>query len=147
MTMWNNTINTMQSRTGIPVDDLIEEGTVVLAGDPLPDKTIDEMWEVARNYSDTQELVDAYVGAHNKFWWVEDDEYDFEEGTEEHKKACAITDACGNLMDYLQKLVVVCASEEGLLTERQPNYGLMKQLEAFMAKYGYRDGRGWWVKI
>ena len=33
----------------------------------------------------TQELVDAFAGAFNKFWWVEDDVYDYEEGTEEYE--------------------------------------------------------------
>ena len=51
------------------------------------------------------------------------------------------------MMNFLEERVVACATEEGLLAERQPNSGLIKQLEAFMKKYGYRDGRGWWVRI
>lgn len=31
--------------------------------------------------SNTQELVDSYVLVHNKFWYIEDDLYDYEEGT------------------------------------------------------------------
>ena len=50
-------------------------------------------------------------------------------------------------MDCLEERVVACAIEEGLFAERQPDSGLVKQLEAFMEKYGYRDGRGWWVRI
>ena len=136
----------MQDRTWTSVEDLLEEGTVIMGGDPLPNRSLEEMWVVAKTYSTTQELVDAYVGAHNKFWWVEDDEYDFEEGTEEHKKACAVADAWEQVMDYLQERVIACAIEEGLFAERQPDSGLVKQLEGFMKKYGYRDGRGWWVK-
>ena len=147
LVLWNNTISAMQDRTWISVKDFFEEGTVIMGGDPLPDKSLEEMWVIAKNYSTTQELVDAYAGAHNKFWWVEDDEYDFEEGTEEHKKACAVTDAWEQVMDYLEKRVIACAIEEGLFAERQPNSGLVRQLEAFMEKYGYRDGRGWWVRI
>ncbi len=147
LVLWNNTISAMQERTWISVEDLFEEGTVIMGGDPLPDKSLEEMWVIAKNYSSTQELVDAYTKAHNKFWWVEDDEYDFEEGTEEHKKARAITDAWGELMDFFRERVIACAIEEGLFAERQPDSGLVKQLEAFMKKYGYRDGRGWWVRI
>jgi len=146
LTLWNKTISAMQDRTWISVEDFFEEGTVIMGGDPLPDRSLEEMWVIAKNYSTTQELVDSYAGAHNKFWWVEDDEYDFEEGTEEHKKACAVTDAWGELMNFLEERVVACATEEGLLAERQPNSGLIKQLEAFMKKYGYRDGQGWWVR-
>ena len=146
LVLWKNTINAMQDRTWISVEDLLEEDTVIMGGDPLPNRSLEEMWVIAKTYSTTQELVDAYAGAHNKFWWVEDDEYDFEEGTEEHKKACAVTDAWEQVMDYLQERVIACAIEEGLFAEKQPDSGLVKQLEGFMKKYGYRDGRGWWVK-
>ena len=144
--LWNNTIDAMQDRTWIPVEDFLEEGMVIMSGDPLPNRSLEEMWDIARNYSTTQELVDAYAGAHNKFWWVEDDEYDFEEGTEEHIKARAVTDAWGQVMNYLEEQVITCAGKEGLFAERRPDSGLVKQLERFMGKYGYRDGRGWWVK-
>ena len=145
--LWNHTISAMQERTWTSVEDLFEDGAVIMCGDPLPSRSLEEMWVIAKSYSTTQELVDAYAGAHNKFWWVEDDEYDFEEGTEEHKKACSVTDAWKQVMDYLEERVVVCAIAEGLFAERRPDSGLVKQLEAFMAKYGYRDGRGWWVRI
>ncbi len=38
------------------------------------------------------------------------------------------------------------AEQEGLLGERRPDAGTIRRLEAFMKKYGYRDGRGWWVE-
>lgn len=50
-------------------------------------------------------------------------------------------------MDLLDDRVMSMAKEEGLLAERQPDSGTIKQLEEFMKKCGYRDGRGWWVKI
>lgn len=147
LVLWNNTISSMQDLTWISVEDLFEEGTVIMEGDPLPDRSLEDMWVIAKNYSTTQELVDAYAGAHYKFWWVEDDQYDFEEGTEEHIKTRAVTEAWEQVLDYLEERVITCAIEEGLFAERQPNSGLVKQMEAFMEKYGYRDGRGWWVRI
>ena len=75
LTLWNKTISAMQDRTWISVEDFFEEDTVIMGGDPLPDRSLEEMWVIAKNYSTTQELVDAYAGAHNKFWWVEDDEF------------------------------------------------------------------------
>ena len=147
LVLWNHTITAMQERTWISAEDFFEEGTVIMGGDPLPDRSLEEMWVIAQTYSTTQELVNAYAGAHNKFFWIEDAEYDFEEGTEEYKKACEITDAWGQVMDYLEERVVSCAIEEGLFAARQPDSGLVKQLEGFMEKYGYRDGRGWWVRI
>ena len=145
--LWNNTIEALQNPTRIPVEDFFEEDTVIMGGDPLPDKSLEEMRLIAESIKTTQELVDVYAAVYNKFWWIEDDVYDFEEGTEEYKKACNVADAWETLMDDLEERVIACAVNEGLFAERQNNSGLVKQLEAFMLKYGYRDGRGWWVGI
>ena len=135
----------MQDRKWISAEEFFEEGTVVMGGDPLPKKSLEEMWSIAKECRTTQELVDAYAGTSNKFFWSEDTEYDFAEGTEEHKDAGAFTAAWEELMDYLEARVIARAIEEGLLAERQPNSGLVKQLDAFMRKYGYRDANGWWI--
>ena len=96
---------------------------------------------------DPEELVDAYVLVHNKFWYIEDDLYDYEEGTEDYIRVRDNVEAWGEMMDLLDDRVMSTAKEEGLLAERQPDSGTIKQFEEFMKKYGYRDGRGWWVKI
>ena len=145
--LWNYTIDAMQDRTWIPVENFFEEGAVIMGSEPLSDVTIEEMWDVAKNCKNTQELVTAYARVHNEFWFIEDNIYDYEKGTEEYNKTEAIIDAWEKIMDYLEDKVISCAQEEGLLASRQKRSGLAKQLEAFMSKYGYRDGRGWWVKI
>ena len=104
------------------------------------------MRHIVSTITTTQALVDAYVIVHNKFWFIEDDLYDYDEGTEEYEKVRSVVDAWGDLMDTLDNRIMETAAEEGLLAERQPNSGTVKQLEAFMDKYGYRDGCGWWVK-
>ena len=128
------------------VEDWFEEGTVIMSRDPLPDKTLEEMWDIVRNSSTTQELVDAYVLVHNKFWWIEDDEYDYDVGTEEHKKACSETDAWKELLYFLKEQVTIYTKEKELFNERQPYAGRAKQMNPIMEKFGYRDGRGWWIK-
>ena len=50
----------------------------------MPDKTAEQMQLEIEQISNTQELVDAYVLVHNKFWYIEDDLYDYEEGTEDY---------------------------------------------------------------
>ena len=147
LVLWNNTIRAMQERKWIYAEDLFKDGTVIMGGDPLPKKSLEEMWVIAKGCRTTRELVDAYAGTSNKFFWIEDTEYDFEEGSEERKEACAIIDAWEELMDYLETRVISCAIGEGLFAERQPNSGLAKQLEAFMRKYSYRDANGWWIRI
>ena len=141
--LWNNTIEAMQNRKWISVEDFLEEGTVIMCGDPCPDKTPEDIWGMTKGKCSIQELVDAYVIAHNKFWWVEDEVYDYDEGTEEYDKACRITDAWAEVMDYLCDNLIKCASEDGILATGESHYGL----KPFMEKYGYRDGHGWWVKL
>ena len=43
LALWNHTINAMQDRTWISVEDLFEEGAVIMGGDPLPDRSLEEM--------------------------------------------------------------------------------------------------------
>lgn len=56
-------------------------------------------------------------------------------------------EAWGKIMDLLDEMVMAAAREEGLLVERQPNSGTIKQFEKFMKKYGYKDSRGWWREL
>lgn len=129
-----------------PVEAVIPEGAVILAGDPMPDMCIEEMRQIISSITTTQELVDTYVNVHNKFWFIEDDLYDYDADTEEYEKTRFVADAWGDMMDELDKRVMEAAAAEGLLIERKPNSGTVKQLEVFMNKYRYRNGCGWWVK-
>jgi len=94
----------------------------------------------------TQELVDVYVESYFQYKFYEDAEYDFEEGSEEYESSCDETDVWREIMDYLEDRIKKTASEEGLLAEKGPDSGIVKQLVTFMDKYGYLNQGGWWVK-
>ena len=128
------------------LEAVIPEGAVILAGDPMPDMSIEEMRQIISSITTTQELVDTYVNVHNKFWFIEDDLYDYDTETEEYEKVRSVVDAWGDIMDELDKKIMEAAAAEGLLIERKSNSGMVKQLEVFMNKYGYSNGCGWWVK-
>ena len=113
----------------------------------MPDKSLEQMQLDIASISSTQELVDVYVQVHNKFWYIEDDLYDYEEESEEYIRVKEIVEAWGEMLDLLDKKIMVAAKKEGLLAERQLNSGTVKQLESFMKKYGYKDGDGWWIKL
>ena len=130
----------------ITAEKIFPEGTVILAGDPMPDMSIEEMRQIIASISTTQDLVDVYVAVHNKFWFVEDELYDYDKGTEEYERVLSVVSAWDDIMEALDKRIMETAAEEGLLAERQPDSGTVKQLEAFMDKYGYRNGSGWWLK-
>ena len=144
ITLWNNTIEAAQNRTWISVDDLFEDGTVIMGGDPAPDVTIEDIRILAERASTEREISDAFAVASNKAWWVEDNEYDYEEGTEEYKQACRITDDWFEVSDILKGKIFDILRGEGVSI---PDKGQISVLSLFMERNGYRDGRGWWVKI
>ena len=82
-----------------PIEGAFPDGVVILAGDPLPDVSAEEMQQIISLITTTQELVNAYVNVHNKFWFIEDDLYDYDEGTDEYEKIRAVVDAWDNVMD------------------------------------------------
>ena len=69
----------------------------VMASDPTQGISASEIKTYFADKQSAQDLADAYAITHNAFWWFEDNEYDFEEGSPEHKSACLITDEWDSL--------------------------------------------------
>lgn len=124
-------------------DNFIEDGTVIMGGDPSPDFTIEEMRVLAKQASTEREIAVAFAAASNKAWWVEDNEYDYEEGSEEHKKACRITHDWFEVSDILQEKIFTILRSEGVSI---PDKGQMAVVSPFMERNGYWDGSGWWIR-
>ena len=117
---------------------------VIMVSEPIPDKNPTDVRNYFAERKTEKDLADAFALTSNKFWWVEDNVYDYEEGTPEHIAACAITDEWGALMDeYEERIFMILRSEGVDISET----GRIKVLEPFMKRNGYRDGKGWWIKI
>lgn len=142
--LWESTIQAMQEPNVIPIEEF-PEGTVILSGEPLQGVAKEDFQASLSDIHTTQDLVDRYVQAHNHFWFIEDDVYDYIQGSKEYEEARNEVEAWGRIMDELQDRLIKKAKEERLFDER--GRGLLKQLERFMSQYGYQDGRGWWVPI
>lgn len=104
------------------------------------DITIEMAEEFYEQVKTEQELADIFSVVSNKFWWVEDNIYDYEEDTPEYKQACEITDRWGNLMEHIELDIL---KNEGVII---PDKGRSVVLEPFMKRNGYFDGNGWWIK-
>lgn len=115
----------------------------VMAEEPIPNMSAAEVKAYFADKHTEKDLADAFAIVHNKFWWVEDNEYDYEEGTPEHKAACAITDEWGALMDEYEARIFEILRNEGITI---PKTGRISVLTPFMARHGYSDGNGWWIK-
>ena len=121
----------------------VQNEIVVMAEEPLPQITPEEIREYFAIKQAEQDLADAFAISSNKFFWVADNEYDYEEGTSEHKRAREITDAWCALMDEYEEKIFEILTGEGITI---PSRAQIKVLIPFMARNGYRDANGWWIK-
>ena len=102
--------------------------------------------KVRNHFLDKQtekDLADAFAIASNKFFLVEDNESDFEEGSKEYIEACTITDEWCALMDEYKDKIFEILRSEGITI---PKTTQIRVLNPFMARNGYRDGNGWWIE-
>ena len=125
------------------IDDFLEDGGVLMCGEPAPDLIIEKMRVLAESASTEQDIADAFAVASNKAYMSEDAEYDYEEGSSEYVQACKATEDWFEVSDKLQdRIINILKAEDRSL----PNAGRIESLYPFMERNGYRDGRGWWIK-
>ena len=122
---------------------IVKKPIVCMGSEPLPDMTPDELrtWYAA-NHTE-RGLAAAYAAASNKAWWVEDEIYDYEEGTSERENAVAICHAWFAVMDEFKSVIHDVLRSEGV---EIPERGQIVVEIPFMERNGYEDGCGWWVK-
>ena len=116
---------------------------VIMAGEPIPDMSPTDVRNYFIGKQTEKDLADAFAMASNKFFWIEDNIYDYEEGTKEYVAACAITDEWCALMDEYEEKIFKILVSEGVVI---PENARIRVLKPFMARNGYVDGNGWWVK-
>ena len=90
---------------------------IIFSDEPMPEVSVQEVKQILLTIHSADELVDLYVLVHYKFWFIEDDLYDFEEGTEAYKRMCNIIDEWSESNDQLTDRVIHAAMDEGLLFE------------------------------
>ncbi len=115
----------------------------VMCEEPMPDLTIEKANQIFDEIETEKDIADLFAIVHNKAWWIEDEEYDFEAGTEEHKKAAERTDMWFALSDKLRNMIFNILKSEGVDI---PEKGQIVVLEPFMKRNGFIDGSGWWIK-
>lgn len=115
----------------------------IMAKEPIQNMSAAEVKAYFSDKHTEPHLAYAFAITSNKFWWVEDNEYDYEVGTPEHKAARAITDEWGALMDEYEQRIFEIITSEGIVI---PETGRIKVLEPFMKRHGYANHGGWWIK-
>ena len=122
---------------------IINEDTFVMCGEPSPNLTIDKANQIFNEIETEKDIADLFAIVENKAWWIEDEVYDFEEGTDEYKKAVEKTDIWFALSDKLRKMIFDILKSEGA---EIPDKGQIVVLEPFMKRNGFINGSGWWIK-
>ena len=104
----------------------------IMASDPTQGISASEIETYFADKQSAQDLADAYAITHNAFWWFEDNEYDFQEGSPEHKAACLITDEWDSLMKQYDPIIITSK----YTTEYHVHYfeGLAKRLSGHTQK-------------
>ena len=120
------------------------DGIIAMGSEPIPGLKPEDIRKWRVEHHSERDLARAYADVSNKFWWVEDNEYDFESGTPEYQEACSLTDAWGNLMGELEAEIFDVLISEGVTV---PQKGRIFVLRPFMERNGFFDGSGWWFPI
>lgn len=115
----------------------------VMAAEPCPKISADRFRSLYAHAKNGRELADAYALAHNQFWWVADDVYDYEEGTGECQRAQDIAHAWQAVMEEFEERIFCILRDEGVVI---PKTGRIEVLTLFMKRFGYMDARGWWIQ-
>lgn len=116
----------------------------VMFGEPSPELTAEIAEKAIAEIKTEKELAALFAKVENKAWWIEDGEYDFEEGTEEHKLAKAKSDLWFDLADRLKNKIFDILRSEGV---EIPKTKQIVVLEPFMKRNGFKDGQGWWIYV
>lgn len=104
--------------------------------------------EEAASYIDTieteRELAALFAYVDNKARDIEDNIYDFEEGTKLHKAACEETNKWFAVAERLKEKIFSILRRENV---RIPKKGQIDVLVPFMKRNGFANENGWWNSI
>lgn len=122
----------------------LTEKTHVMCGDPSPELSIEGAKHAVNNISNESDLALLFALVDNKAWWIEDEIYDYEEGSDEYTQAKETIDMWFSMSDVLRKMIFDILRSEGILI---PETGQIEVLDPFMRRKGYRNVQGWWQKL
>lgn len=145
----DNTRDSIKCMLDIYVDDL-PKGTEVLAFNPCEDICAKEMQRRIAMISTEEELTMMLAYVSNRFWYMEDDLYDYEIGSDEYETLRREVSEWGEMMHSLDLRALSILREEnegGLLNHNlDMSRGSQAVINILMERNGYSDAGGWWVQ-
>ena len=119
------------------------EAIFIMAEDPTPDISPQDIKGKYSPPLTENELAEAFAITSNKFWWIEDIVYDYDEGSPEYQQAKALVAEWQSLMEVYEAQIYGILKSEGVVI---PEYGQIDVLIPFMERNGFEDCTGWWMK-
>ncbi len=114
----------------------------VMASDPAPNLTLEMAQEMFETIESELDLAVLYTNVENKFWWLEDDIYDYEEGSKEYIELRGTLDSLWTLLQLLKERIFDILRSEGIVVADK---GQVKMVEPFMIRNGFKNANGWWI--
>ena len=124
---------------------IIDEKTIVMAEDPLPNMSSDEVRLLFEKVDNNYDLTLIYAVVFNKVGWDAFDIDDYERGTPKYINFLNKFKKWESLLNEITDRVLIEAEKEKLLLSKEEEKGLFFRLEPFMNKYGFINGNGWWI--
>lgn len=121
----------------------VDKDTFVMGSEPSPELTAEMVLKAISEIKTESELASLFAVVENKAWWIEDEEYDYDEGTAEYKQAREKTDLWFSLVDELHNRIFAILQSEGV---EIPSKGQIMVLKPFMKRNGYINNKGWWIR-
>ncbi|MBQ8171813.1 MAG: hypothetical protein IJZ95_07500 [Oscillospiraceae bacterium] len=115
---------------------------VVMGGDPDKELIPEAAEQRCSEVSTELELASLYATVSNKAWYIEDNIYDFNEGTDEYRSACDLTRRWFALEEKLRTRIFAILISEGVTI---PQKGQNQVIIPFMKRNGFLDMGGWWI--
>ena len=91
----------------------VYEKIFVMGSEPSPELTADIAEKAITEVKTESELADLFAVIENKAWWIEDEEYDYDEGTVEYNQARKKKDLWFSLADKLRDKIFAILRAEG----------------------------------
>ena len=128
---------------------ILDEDIVALTEEPARGKTVQDVRLWLSYHTSEGDLANVLALVSNQVGWVDDEVYDYEEGTAEYKRALAIYTGWRDFYFELTKQVLEIIKTKSELADQvnlEKRIGIHYQIRPFMSLYGYSDKNGWWIK-
>ena len=128
---------------------VLDEYIVALTEEPAGGKTVQDVRLWLSYHESEGDLADALALVSNQVGWLDDELYDYEEGTAEYKRALAIYTGWRDFYFELTKQALEIIKTRPELAGQinlEKRVGTHYQILPFMSYHGYSDKNGWWIK-